>query len=224
MIGLQDLPFDFSGLGIRAAAKVWMLQRKYLWQLFLPSTINNVLGYGVSQFCQEVAFGPYALSDVMRMQQGAFMRFYAGLQDIKTVNLMFLLPSDNTVLDYFYGWYHLMIDEQGYHYPKKHYSKQAFVSLYDRSGIETVKFIMKGAFPLAKPPISASFGTNDVQSVAISLSVDNIEMWSLAGAARNSLADLLGGGALGATVGTIATNAGLFGAGGAAVKGVSKLF
>jgi len=223
MIGLENLPFDFSGLGIRAAAKVWMLQRKYLWQLFLPSTINNVLGYSVSQFCQDVAFGPYALSNVMKMQQGAFIRFYGGLQDIKSVNLTFLLPADNTVLDYFYGWYHLMIDEQGYYHPKIDYAKQAFVSLYDRTGIETVKFIMKGAFPIAKPTMSMSFDVNNVQSTTIALSVDNIEMWSLAGNARNKIAKLLGGGALGATVGTVAGNAGLFGAGGAAAKGVGRI-
>lgn len=223
MIGLQDLPFDLSGLGIRAAAKVWMLQRKYLWQLFLPTTINGVLGLSVSQFCQDVAFGPYGLSDVFRMQHGAFMRFYAGLQDIKSVSMQFLLPEDNTVLDYFWGWYYLMIDERGYHYPKLHYSKQMYLSLYSRSGIETVKFIMKGAFPIMKPVIHVSTGANEVETVGITFSVDNIEMWSLAGAARSSIAGILGNSPIRAAVGTVASNAGLLYGGGGLVKGVEGL-
>lgn len=170
-----------------------------------------------------MSFGPYALSEIVKMQQGAFTRFYAGLQSVKSVNLSFLLPSDNVVLDYFYGWYHLMIDEKGYYYPKNTYAKQVFVSTYDRTGVETAKFVMKGAFPIAKPVLGMSYQSNDVQSVTITLSVDSVEMWSLGGSARNAIADVLGGGALGAAVGTVAENAGLYYGGGSAATGINKL-
>jgi hypothetical protein len=222
MIGLQDLPFDFSGIGIKALSRVWMLQRKYLWQLFMPSNINGVVGYLVSQYCQDVSFGPYGLGDVVKMQHGAFLRFYAGLQSIKTVNLSFMLPVDNTVLDYFYSWYHLMIDEQGYHHPKNNYSKQIYVSLYDRSGIESVKFIMKGTFPTSKPSVALSYNANDIQRVDISLSVDNIEMWSLTGSIRSGIAGLIGG-VVGGVVGGVAANAVMGVGGGAVSRGLGKI-
>lgn len=205
-VGLLNLPFDFSGIGFKALTRTWMLQRKFLWQLFMPSSINGVQGFLVSQYCQDASFGPYGLSGVTKMQYGAFTRFYSGLQDIKSVTLTFVLPVDNTVIDYFHGWYHLMIDQQGYHHPKMDYAKQIYISLYDRSGIESVKFVMTGAFPTLKPTIDLSYGANDVQYVNVLLSVDNIETWSLTGSIRSAITDLMGGGIVGEVLGAPATN------------------
>jgi len=220
-LGLLDLPFDFSGVGFKALTRAWMLQRKYLWQLFMPESIKGVFGHLVSQYCQDASFGPYGLNEVVKMQHGAFVRFYAGLQNIRSVSLTFLMPTDNTVMDYFHGWYNLMIDESGYHHPKNNYAKQIIISLYDRSGIESVKFIMRGVFPIAKPMLNLSYGANEVQYVDVPLSVDNIDMWSLTGSIRSSISGLIGG-TVGEILGAPATNVITGAIGGTVARGLSS--
>jgi hypothetical protein len=107
--GVQPLGYDLSGLAYPALSKIWVIQRRYHWQLFMPHIINGVLGPLISQFCQDVRIGNYSLRQLSIMQYGAFQRFYAGLQNVQPVALSFLMPVDNSVLDYFHGWYHLMI-------------------------------------------------------------------------------------------------------------------
>lgn len=213
-LGLESIPFGLLSSAFRVPARTWMVQRRFLWQLFMPSTIDGVLGPLVSQYCQDVALGPYGLQNTSKMQQGAFLTFYAGLQDIKAVTLKFIVPADDSVLQYFYGWYHLMIDELGYHYPKSHYAKQIYVSLYDRSEIETVKFKLTGVFPRRKPSVELSYGSNAVLFVSVDLSVDNIEKESMSGAISKAL-----GGVIGGVAGSLAVR----GLGEASSRTISKL-
>jgi hypothetical protein len=181
---MATLGFDLSGTGYSGLTKAWMLQRKYNWQLLLPHNINGNIGLAVSQYCQDVQFGDYGMASLSQLRYGAFQRFYAGMQDINRFTAVFLAPVDNSVLSYFHGWYHLMIDGQGYYYPKSHYKKSLFVAMYDRSYVESVRFEMKGAFPIRKPLVDLTYGDEDVLRYAVEFSVDKIEMTSLIGSIR----------------------------------------
>lgn len=189
----QPIGFDLSGISFAASSKNWMLQRQFNWQLFMPHTINGVFGPTVSSFCQDIKFGNYSIQTLEKMQQGAFQRFYAGLQSIEGVSISFITSVDNSVLDYFYGWYNLMVDEEGFYYPKHDYAKQIYVSLYDRSGLESARFTLKGCFPKNKPSIPLSYSSEDVLRLNINLSVDSVEMYSLIGSVKGAIQGVLGG-------------------------------
>lgn len=178
---ISPLSFDLSGLGFTTLSKIWMLQRKYNWQLMMPENIEGIMGMFVSQYCQDVKFGDYSISKLSSIQYGAVQRFYAGVQGIKTASLTFVAPVDNSVLEYFYSWYNLMIDTDGFYHPKSEYKKTIFVSLYDRSGVESVRFTLMGTFPTTKPSIDLSYTSNEIQHYTIGLNVDYLEMYSLVG-------------------------------------------
>jgi hypothetical protein len=81
---------------------------------------------------------------------------------------------------------------------------------------------MKGTFPTSKPSVALSYNANDIQRVDISLSVDNIEMWSLTGSIRSGIAGLIGG-VVGGVVGGVAANAVMGVGGGAVSRGLGKI-
>ena len=193
---LENLGFDISGIGgvgnfLRA--KLWHLQRTFSWQLMMPSNFDGILGYLVSQYCQDIEFGDYSISELSTMKHGAFQRFYAGEQVIEAITLTFLVPTDNSVMDYFYSWYNKMIDTSGYYYPKRNYKKDIYLILYDQTGIESNKYRFVGVFPSSHPKIHPSYETDDVLKMSITLSVDRIEPTSLVGNIRRGALKLLGG-------------------------------
>lgn len=189
---MATLGFDLSGAGYSGLTKTWMLQRKYNWQLLLPHNINGNIGFFVSQYCQDIQFGDYGMSTLSQLKYGAFQRFYAGLQDINRVTATFLAPIDNSVLSYFHGWYHLMVDGDGNFYPKNHYKKSMFVAMYDRSYVESVRFELRGVFPVRKPTLDLSYSEEDVLRYVVELSVDRIEMTSLIGSIREGITSVAG--------------------------------
>jgi len=173
---MQNLGLDLYGFGANYLTKIWHLQRTFNWQLMMPDDINGMIGYLVSQYCQEIRFGDYNISDVSILRYGAEQRFYAGLQSIDTVTLTFLKPVDNSVLSYFYGWYKLMISKEGHYFPKNHYKKNIYVILYDRSGLQSTKFELKGAFVKRKPAYHLTYTEEDILKLEVELCVDNIEI------------------------------------------------
>jgi len=173
---MQALNLDLYGFGASILTKLWRLQRTFNWQLVMPHNINKISGYFISQYCQEVRFGDYNISDISTLRYGPEQRFYAGLPTIETVVLTFLKPVDDSILTYFYGWYELMIDKQGYYYPKNHYKKDIYVSLYDRMGIQSTKFKLKGAFVKRRPSYHLSYSNDNVLMVEMELCVDTIEV------------------------------------------------
>jgi len=191
--GVQPLGYDLSGLGFSVLSKTWVLQRQYHWQLFMPHVINGVFGPFVSSFCQDVRIGNYSIRQLSTMQYGAYQRFYAGLQGIQSVALTFVMPVDNSVLDYFHGWYHLMVDPDGYYHPKANYKKQIFVAMYDRSGVESVRLTLQGTFPVNKPTIEASYTADGLLRLGVILSVDEVKTTSLIGTLRSGITNIVGG-------------------------------
>jgi hypothetical protein len=189
---MATLGFDLSGVGFSGLSKTWMLQRKYNWQLLLPHNINGNIGLFVSQYCQDVQFGDYGMSALSQLKYGAFQRFYAGIQEIDRVTAVFLAPVDNSVLSYFHGWYNLMVDSEGYFYPKNHYKKSMYVAMYDRSYVESVRFELKGAFPTRKPFVDLSYGDDDVLRYVVEFAVDRIDMTSLIGSIREGVTSVAG--------------------------------
>jgi hypothetical protein len=190
---LEKLGFDISGVGAFLTTKIWMLQRTFNWQLLMPHDFGGIVGLLVSQYCQDVEFGDYSITDIASLRYGAFERFYAGIQTIDVVTLTFLAPIDNSVTDYFHTWYNKMISEEGFYSPKQEYKRDIYVVLYDRTGIESAKFRLKGTFPISRiPKIRAAYGEEDVLRLSFSLRVDDIEMSSLIGSIQEGVINILG--------------------------------
>lgn len=192
-MALQKLPYDLLGWAFPALTKTWLLQRNYHWQLMMPHNINGVLGHLISPLCQDVRFGDYSLSQLSDIQSGAFQRFYAGAQKIHGVQLSFLMSIDNAIWDFFWGWKCLAVDEEGYYHPKNAYKKNIYVSLYDRTGVESVRFTLKGAFPTTVPKFDVSYGSNDVTKLSVELSVDFVESRSIIGMVRGAITNAVTG-------------------------------
>jgi len=190
---LQNIGFDLSGITGHLLHKTWMLQRTYNWHLMMPHDIGGNIGYLISQYCQEVRFGDYTMSELATMRYGAYQRFYAGLQDIDKVTLSFLVPIDNSVYSYFAGWSELIVDKRGYYHPKNEYKKNIYAIMYDRTSIQSTKFMMKGTFPITKVRADLSYRSEDVLRLNVTLSVDTIEPSSFIGSIREAATGLLGG-------------------------------
>lgn len=191
---MVNLGFDISGIGgvgnvLRA--KLWHLQRTFSWQLMMTSNFDGILGYLVSQYCQDVQFGDYSISEISTMKHGAFQRFYAGIQSIDTITLTFLVPTDNSVMDYFYGWYNKMIDTNGYYHPKNNYRRDIYLILYDQTGIQSNKYRFRGVFPISHPKIHPTYAEDDVLRMSITLRVDMIEPTSLVSFIRRGALNVL---------------------------------
>ncbi|MBE3139285.1 MAG: hypothetical protein IMZ53_01750 [Thermoplasmata archaeon] len=196
---MQNIGFDLSSVGGSFLRRTWMLQRTFNWQLIMPFDFKGNIGFLVSQYCQDVNFGDYSITTVSSMRYGAYQRFYAGLQDISTVTLTFLVPVDNSVYDYFYSWSNLIVDAQGHYSPKNVYKKTIFVMMYDRTGIQATKFALKGTFPLNKVAAGLSYGTEGIVTLTMTLSVDTIEPSSFLGDIRSAVTGVVQGVAKGVT-------------------------
>jgi len=85
-----------------------------------------------------------------------------------------------------------MIDQNGYYFPKNNYTKQIYVSLYDRSGVESVRLTLKGVFPVNKPTVDMSYEATDILRIGVTLSVDKVESYSLIGRVRSTLSNVVG--------------------------------
>jgi len=191
---MQRIGYDLSGIGGSFFRKIWLLQRTYNWQLIMPHNIRGIIGFLVSQYCQDVRFGDYRMSELSRMRYGPYQRSYPGLHEIESVFLTFLVPIDNSVYDYFYSWYELMVDANGYYHPKNEYKKNIYIIMYDRTGVQSTKFTLKGAFPIMKPPKAVlSYASEGVLTFTVELSVDTIESESFIGAIREAATNILGG-------------------------------
>jgi hypothetical protein len=139
------------------------------------------------------------------------------MQDISRVTATFLAPVDNSVLSYFHGWYNLMVDSEGYYYPKNHYRKNMVIAMYDRSYVESVRFELRGAFPVRKPTVDLAYSDDDVLRYVVEFSVDRISMTSLIGSIREGITNVAGDmatktvellGGAGGTVGKSITSSG----------------
>lgn len=85
-----------------------------------------------------------------------------------------------------------MVDESGYYYPKNSYKKQIYIAMYDRSGVESVRLLLKGVFPMNKPSVEASYEGEGLLRLGIVLSVDKVETISLIGSIRSGITNIVG--------------------------------
>lgn len=189
---MQRIGFDLSGIGGNLLRKTWMLQRTYNWQLIMPHNFRGNIGFLVSQYCQDVRFGDYSMRELSKMRYGPYQRSYPGLQDIDSAILTFLVPVDNSVYDYFYSWNELIVDVHGHYHPKNEYKKNIYVILYDRTGVQSTKFVLKGAFPKMKPKLVLSYASEGITTLTMELSVDYIGVESFIGTIREEVTNLLG--------------------------------
>jgi len=184
---MQNIGFDLLGIGGNTLWRAWLLQRTFNWQLIMPHDFRGNIGILVSQYCQDVNFGDYRMSELSKLRYGAYQRFYAGLQDISSITLTFLVPVDNSVYDYFYSWSELILDAHGYYHPKNEYKKDIFAIMYDRTGIQATKFTLKGTFPVNKAAAGLSYNSEGILTLTMTLSVDSIEPSSFLGGIRSAI-------------------------------------
>lgn len=190
---MQLLAFDLAGVAGGLLQKTWMLQREYNWQLMMPFNLKGILGVFVSQYCQDATFpSGYSMSELSSIRYGAFQRFYAGLQEISSVNLSFIMPTDNTVFDFFKAWRELVVDKNGFYHPKLEYKKDIYLLLYDRTGLQSGKFTLKGVFPKTNPSFDVSYQKESVLRWGLELSVDRVESESLIGGILTTITGAIG--------------------------------
>jgi len=194
---MQTIPFDLSGLAGIYFRRIWALQRTFNWQLLMPDTINGLFGLLVSQYCEDVRFGDYSINSISSLRYGPKQRFYADLEEIKSVTLVFISPVDNSVLNYFYGWRELIIDKDGYYSAKNRYSKTIYIALYDRSGVESTQFVLRGCWPKTNPSLGLSYPSEDVLRLELEMSVDRISHKSLIGSILEGVTNFAKGSAKG---------------------------
>lgn len=189
---MQRIGFDLSGIAGNHLRRTWMLQRTFNWQLIMPHNFRGNVGFLVSQYCQDARFGDYSMRELSKMRYGPYQRSYSGLQDIDSVVLTFLVPIDNSVYDYFYSWSELIVDARGHYHPKNEYKKNIYIIMYDRTGIQSTKFILKGAFPKTKPKVALSYVSEGIVTSTMELSVDYIEVENFIGTIREEVINLVG--------------------------------
>ena len=190
---MASFGLDLSGLGSTLITKTWHLQRAYNWQLMMPHNFGGTIGYLVSQFCQDVVFGDYSIAEMSTVKYGAFQRFYAGMQNIDAVTLLFLVPTDNSVTDYFYAWYEKAVDRYGYYSPSAAYKRSIYLMLYDQTKVESVRFKLKGCFPKSHPVVHPSYIDEGALIAQVTLSVDDVEPSSLIGDIRGGITKAITG-------------------------------
>jgi len=190
---MGDIGSDLFRLGADlSVSRKWDLQRSFTWRLLMLETFNGVLGDYVSQYCQDIIFGDYSMSELSIQKYGAFQRFYAGIQSIDVVDLTFLIPTDNSVQAYFYGWYDRIVDTKGFYSPKSFYRKDVYFLLSDQTGSMTSAYRFRGMFPKTHPKVHPSYESDDVLKATVSLSVDSIELTSLTGVLHKKAVGSLG--------------------------------
>ena len=151
-------------------------QRRYNWELVLPSDMGGIFGISVANLCQDISFGDYNMEEVSKMRYGAEQRFYAGLLTIDRVRLNFIKSEQNEVYSYFYAWGQKIIDKTGLYYPKTNYAKDVYVHLKSESQYTTTQFKLKGAFPVTWPKLDLSYKRNEILEFPIELAIDRIEI------------------------------------------------
>jgi len=189
----QKLGFDLPGVAGNLITKLWTLQRTYNWQIILPDGVSDVPGILISQYCQDIKFGDYSIAEISVTRYGSERRFYSGLRDIEQIPMSFIMPVDNSVYEYFRDWRRLIVDDDGYFYPKSYYKRDVYVFLFDRSGIQSAKFVLHGCFPKNCPPLSLSYSENSVLKWNVDLFVDYVEVSSLIGSIRSAAFNAVGG-------------------------------
>jgi len=175
---LEKIGFDLFGFGANVLTKTWDLQRTYDWQLFLPHTIGGVPGFSVSQYCQGVGFDDYS-TETDKIRYGAEERGYTGDRKIDAVTLVFVVPTNQHVFNYFAAWSALKVDSKGFFNPKSIYKKNIYIVLHDSAGIETNRFTLKGCFPLNKQGFKGAYDDENIQRMSYRISVDTISPGSL---------------------------------------------
>lgn len=189
---MQLLKFDIPGVIGNLTTRTWSLQRSYNWQLMMPFTFGGVIGVLVSQYCQDVKFGDYSINELTSVRYGAFQRFYAGIDQIDTISLQFVMPVDNSVYDFFRYWKETVRSRSGHYSVKREYAKTIYIMTYDRSGIQSSQYKCHGCFPKTCPPQDFSYGKDDVHRWGLDLSVDYIEPFSLIGSVEQVAVKLIG--------------------------------
>lgn len=189
---MQLLKFDIPGVLGNLTTRIWSLQRSYNWQLMMPFTIQGVMGVFVSQYCQDVKFGDYSMNEVTSIRYGAQQRFYAGLDQIDTINLQFVMPTDNSVYDFFRYWRELVRTKDGYYNVKREYAKTIYIMTYDRTGVQSGQYKCHGCFPKTNPPQELSYNKDDIHRWGLDLSVDYVEPFSLIGSVEQAVVSAIG--------------------------------
>lgn len=150
-------------------------QRDYNWELMIPFFMGNVPGFAVCKYCQDIKFGEYDISELVRLRAGAREEFFPGLLTTTVVTATFIAPVPNVVGTFFREWKEKIVDKDGYYYPKNNYKKNIFVFMYDSTGVRAAKIKMKGVFPKSFPVYNLSWGGTSVVRTDVSFSVDKFE-------------------------------------------------
>lgn len=153
------------------------VQRAYTWDFFLPDLWNVLVsGIVVSKYCQSVRLRQYDIGEVLELKAGIFKKHFPGLLTIDAISATFICPVPDLVTLYFSKWKSLIVDKKGRYQTASKYKKDAYVILYDRSGIPSNVIRLIGLFPIKFPAFDLDYGKEDVVKFDIEFRVDQVEM------------------------------------------------
>lgn len=149
-------------------------QRSYMWE-FLPAGFGFLYGDFLGQYCQEIRFGDYNMSELIKLRYNGYQRGYAGYVDINTFTVKFAKPVPDFIYMFLNSWKRMIIDKQGFHYPKSNYARTCFVNMLDTSGIMVSSFKLMGCFPTIYPMHEMSYRSEDIVTFDVTFNVDKID-------------------------------------------------
>ena len=169
-------------------------QRDYNWNLIMPRSFAGLAGLTISKYCKRVVFGNQNVEKVQFIATEAKRQFVPDGLLINQVQMTFLVPFPDLILDYFVKWRSLAIDKVGNYAPQIAYKHNIFVYLYTQQGITSNILQLKGAFPVRLPAYDLAYANENVLKYDITLSVDDLILkpMNLTGAVGTTIPRVLG--------------------------------
>ena len=140
----------------------------------MPSSLGGIDGLELAQFTQEIKFNNYDFSDALTRRSGAYRQAFAGTLNIEDFSVSFVSPSNGMVEDYFTAWRELIVDADGYYYPKNNYAKQTYARLLNTPQEVVSEYKLEGCFPKTLYKYDLSYTGEEFVKHVILFSVDNV--------------------------------------------------
>lgn len=148
-------------------------QRDYNFE-FLPPGLGLYAPETIGQYCQEISFPQYNMTDLNKIQFGGEQRGYAGFFSISSMRATFLKPNPDIVLPYFEAWKRLIVDDKGFFGVKNDYALTSYILIEDvTKDVSTVVKLM-GTFPTKFPEHSFSYRSEKVVEYSVEFNIDKV--------------------------------------------------
>ena len=150
-------------------------QKSYNFELILPD-LGNFSGAEISQLCQSADFGEYSMTDIPSLRRAHEVFGYTGFFDKPPLIAEFLRTVPDVVSPYFQAWKNLIVTSTGEYKPKNNYAQSVYIYFYDKGGMITGSYTLKGVFPKTFPSFKPDYKGSNLIVYRITFNVDQIDI------------------------------------------------